>query len=248
VARQRGSRGRRLAVGGLVFVFIVVGLLVVADRVGAWYAERRIAEEVQQEVARRDITSDRPDVQVGGFPFLSQVLSGEYESVTIRLRNVDGGGIRLPQLDVEATGVHAELQTIRSGQGEARADQVTGTATVGYATIAALANQPGLQLSGRDGQLRVRLPVEILGEQLTLVGTARVQVDENRIRVTVSDLDDEGGNLPEQARRIANGYADRLSVSFQLPPLPFDLTVDEVTAEPEGLAVTATARGVPITS
>jgi hypothetical protein len=248
VARQRRSWGRRLAVGGLVFAFIVVGLLVVADRVGAYYAERRIADEVQQEVARRDIQSDRPDVAVGGFPFLTQVLSGEYESVTIKLRNVDGGGIRLPQLDIEATGVHAELQTIRSGQGEARADQVTGTATVGYATIAALANQPGLQLSGQDGELRVRLPVEILGEQVTLVGSAQVQVDDNRIRVSVSELDTEGGNLPEQARQIANGYADRLSVSFQLPPLPFDLTVDEVTAQPEGLAVTATARGVPITS
>jgi hypothetical protein len=231
-----------------VFAIIVVGVLVVADRVGAWYAERRIAEEVQQEVARREITSDRPDVQVGGFPFVTQVLSGEYDSVTIRLRNVDGGGIRLPQLDIEATGVHAELQTIRSGQGEARADQITGTATVGYATVAALSNQPGLQLSGQDGQLRVRLPVEILGEQVTLVGTAQVRVDDNRIQVSVSDLDGEDGNLPPQARRIANGYAERLSVSFQLPPLPFDLTVNEVIAQPDGLAVTATAHGVPITS
>lgn len=248
MTRQRRGWGRRLAVGGLVFAIIVVGVLVVADRVGAWYAERRIAEEVQQEVARREITSDRPDVQVGGFPFVTQVLSGEYDSVTIRLRNVDGGGIRLPQLDIEATGVHAELQTIRSGQGEARADQITGTATVGYATVAALSNQPGLQLSGQDGQLRVRLPVEILGEQVTLVGTAQVRVDDNRIQVSVSDLDGEDGNLPPQARRIANGYAERLSVSFQLPPLPFDLTVNEVIAQPDGLAVTATAHGVPITS
>jgi hypothetical protein len=245
--RER-RRGRRLAVGGLVFLLVVVVLLVVADRVGAWYAERRIAEEVQQEVARRDITSDRPDVRVGGFPFLTQVLAGEYKSVKIKLREVDGGGIRLPELNVEATGVHADLQTIRSGRGEARADEVTGTATVGYPTIAALANQPGLQLSGQGGQLRVRLPAEILGQQVTLVGTARVRVDDNRIRVTVSDLDDESGNLPAQARALANGYADRLSVSFQLPPLPFDLSVDEVTAQPEGLAVTATAHGVPITS
>jgi LmeA-like phospholipid-binding len=246
--RRERRRGRRLGVGLLVFLLVVVVLLVVADRVGAWYAERRIADEVQQEVAQRDITSDRPDVQVGGFPFVTQVLSGEYKSVKIKLRDVDGGGIRLPELDVEATGVHADLQTIRTGQGEARADEVTGTATVGYATVAALANQPGLQLSAQNGQLRVRLPVQILGEQVILVGSARMRVDNNRIRVTVSDLDDESGNLPAQARAIASGYASRLSVSFQLPPLPFQLTVDEVTAESKGLAVTATAHGVPITS
>jgi hypothetical protein len=242
------SRGRRLAIGGLVFLVVVAGLLVVADRVSAWYAERRIAEEVRQEIAGREITTDAPDVQVGGFPFLTQVLAGEYKSITIKLRNVEGGGVRLPELDVKATGVHATLQTIRSGQGEARADRVTGTATVGYATVAALANQPGLQLSSQNGNLRVRLPVQILGQDVTLVGTAKVRVDRNFVRVSVSDLNDEGGKLPPQGRSLANGYADRLSVAFQLPSLPFNLTLGQVTAEPEGLAITATARGVPITS
>lgn len=246
--RRQRRRGRRAGVTVLALLLVVAVLLVVADRVGAWYAERRIADEVQQEVAQRDITSDRPEVQVGGFPFLTQVLSGEYRSVSITLRDVDGGGIRLPELDVRATGVHAELRTIRTGQGEARADQVTGTATVSYPTIAALANQPGLQLSAQDGQLRVRLPVEVLGERVTLTGTARVRVDDNRVRVRVSDLDGEGGRLPAAARDVADTYAERLSVSFQLPPLPFGLTVEKVVAQPEGLAVTATAHGVPITS
>jgi hypothetical protein len=246
--RRPRRRGRRLGVGLLVFLLVVVVLLVVADRVGAWYAERRIADEVQQEVAQRDITSDRPDVRVGGFPFLTQVLSGDYESVSIKLRDVEGGGIRLPELDVEATGVHAELETIRTGQGEARADTVTGTGTVGYATVAALANQPGLQLSGQDGRLRVRLPAEIRGRPVTLVGTAQVRVNDNQVQVTVSELDAESGNLPAEARDIADGYANRLSVSFKLPPLPFGLTVNEVTPQTEGLAVTATAHGVPITS
>jgi LmeA-like phospholipid-binding len=242
------SRGRRLAIGGLVFLLVVVGLLVVADRVGAWYAERRIADEVRQEVAGREISTDEPDVRVGGFPFLTQVVSGEYESISITLRNVEGGGVRLPELDVQATGVHATLQTIRSGQGEARADRVTGTATIGYASVAALTNQSGLQLSGQNGQLRVRLPVQILGEDVTLVGTAKVRVNDNRIQVSVSDLDDESGNLPAQARTIANQYADRLSFAFRLPALPFNLTLGQVTPEAEGLTVTATAQGVPITS
>ncbi len=244
----RRSWGRRLVVAGLVLVVVAAGLLLVADRVGAWYAERRIAEEVGQEVASREITSSAPEVRVSGFPFLTQVLAGEYKSISIVLRDIDGGGVRLPRLDVEATGVHADLRTIRTGQGEVRADRVTGKATVGYATVAALTNQPGLQLADRDGQLWVRLPVEILGERVTLVGTAKVVVAQNQIRVSVSNLDSEGGTLPAQARSIADRYARRLSVTLTLPPLPFDLTLGEVSAQPEGIAVTASASGVPITS
>lgn len=239
-------RGRRLAVGALVSVVLLAGLLVAADRLSASFAARRIADEVSQEVASREITAGEPDVRISGFPFLTQVLSGRYELISIELRNVDGGGVRLPQLDVEAAGVHAPLRTLRSGQGEIRADQVRGTATVGYATVAALANQPGLQLSGEDGQLRVRLPVEILGQHVVLVGTAKVQVDGQRIRVIVSKLDDENGALPAQARSVADRYAKRLSVTLVLPALPFNLTVGEVTPQSQGLAITATARSVPI--
>lgn len=239
--------GRRLAVAALVLALTVAGLLLVTDRAGAWYAERRIADEVGQQIASRAITSDAPEVAVSGFPFLTQVLSGEYESISIVLRDVDGGEARLPRLDIVATGVRADLHTIRSGQGVVRADRVTGTATVGYDTVAALTNQPGLQLRAEDGKLRVRLPVRILGQRVNLVGTAKVVVDNNRIRVVVSDLDDESGGLPARARSVAEQYARKLSVTFTLPPLPFDLTVEQVTAEPDGLAVTATAHGVPIT-
>jgi hypothetical protein len=161
---------------------------------------------------------------------------------------VEGGGVRLPELDVTATGVHADLQTIRSGQGQAMADRVTGTATVGYATVAALTNQPGLELSAENGELRVRAPVQLLGQEVTLVGTADVRVDDNLVRVAVSELDAEDGNLPARARELADQYAERLSVSFELPRLPFDLTLGEVTPQPAGLTVTASASGVPITS
>jgi LmeA-like phospholipid-binding len=243
------ARRRKVGIGLFVLLLVVVGLLVAVDRVGAAAAENLIADQAAKEMTARHIsTARRPDVSVGGFPFLTQVLSGDYESIKIVLRDVEGGGVRLPELDIKATGVHADLDTIRSGEGQARADRVVGTATVGYPTIAALANLPGLQLSGQDGRLRVRLPVEIQGQDLVLIGTAKVQVNDDVIRVRVSELDEENGKLPAAARSIADSYADQLSVNLKLPDLPYDLTVNEVTPESSGLAVTATARAVPITS
>ena len=50
-------RGRRWLVVLVVLVLILGGLLVVADRVAAGVAERAIADQVQQEVAKQDASS-----------------------------------------------------------------------------------------------------------------------------------------------------------------------------------------------
>jgi hypothetical protein len=244
----RRNWGKRLAIGGTVFVVFLAILLVVADRVGAWYAERTIATQVKSEVSTRGITTDQPDVTVSGFPFLTQVIDGRYKSISIVLRNVEGGGVRLSELDVTATGVTADLDTIRTGQGQVMADEVTGNATVGYATVAALTNQPQLSLSGQNGELHLRMPVTLLGRQVTLVGDAKVSITKGRVRVIVNKLDSENGNLPAGSQSLIQQYIKDLSIDMELPQLPFNLTLDKVTPETSGLAVSATAHSVPLTN
>jgi hypothetical protein len=243
----RRTWGKRLAIGGGVFVVFVVILLVVADRVGAWYAERTIATQVKNEVATRGITTDQPDVTVRGFPFLTQVIDGRYKSISIVLRNVEGGGVRLSQLNVTATGVTAGLDTIRTGQGKVTADEVTGTATVGYATVAALTNQPQLSLSEQNGGLHLRMPADLYGQRVTLVGDAKVAVNKGHVKVSVTKLQSENGNLPAGSDSLIQQYIKNLSIDMQLPQLPFSLTLDKVTPEASGLAVSATAHSVPLT-
>jgi hypothetical protein len=251
VATDRVPRrrwGRRLGITFTVLVVIFAILLVVADRVSAWYAQQAISNQIKDEVSNRGITTDQPDVSVKGFPFLTQVLDGRYTKISIRLTNVEGGGVRLAELNVTATGVSADLQTIRTGQGEVIADEVTGNATVGYSTVAALTNQPKLSLSGQNGQLSLRMPVEIYGQQVTLVGQATVSVTKGLVKVQVTKLASADGNLPAGAQSVIRQYTRDLSVSFQLPQLPFDLVLNDVTPQSDGLAVSATAREVPLTS
>ena len=52
------------------------------------------------------------------------------------------------------------------------ATTVDGTGTITYASVAALIEQPGLELSERDGKLLATAPIELLGQQFTLNGTA----------------------------------------------------------------------------
>lgn len=248
-SRRRGGK----ALITLLVLFLLLGvLLVVADRLAARMAERAIADQVRQQVAEQDAQSSAPKVDVGGFPFLTQVLDGEYERISVLLRDVqgsvEGNAVSLPELDVDVRNVRASLDTIRSGQGDVVAETVNGTGTVTYDSLAKLMGRPGLTLAERDGKLMVTAPVDILGQTLTVNGTADVTVNGGQVALRFNDLDAEG--LPDVplARTLLNNYARGISINVPLPDLPFQLSVREVRPLPEGLAVTADARGVPINS
>lgn len=251
-ARPR-RRGRKLLIGLLVLLLVVAGLLVVADRVAVGVAERTIADRVRQEVTKQGAQAAEPDVEVAGTPFLTQVLDGRYQRISIKLRDVqasvEGNAVRLPVLDVDARNVRASLDTLRTGQGDIVADTVNGTGTISYDSLAALLNRPGLTLGEQNGKLAVTAPVDILGQKLTVSGTADVTVADNgAVALRFNDLDAAGlPNLP-LARALLNNYAKGISVDVPLPELPFQLAVREVRPLPEGLAVTADAKDVPINS
>ncbi|HEY2946927.1 MAG TPA: DUF2993 domain-containing protein [Micromonosporaceae bacterium] len=245
---RRRSRTARLISFLVVLLIVLAGLLLIADRAGAALAERTVADEVKKEVAARGVTSSEPDVEIAGFPFLTQVARGRYDKIRIVMRDVAGQGVQLPRLDVEARDVTASARTLMNGEGRVIAEQVSGTATIGYASVANLINQPGLRLSEQDGRLLVNLPVEVLGQRLTLAGTADLAVAGSKIRVRFRDLKAEGVPDIPAARNLINQVADKISVDVALPALPFDLAVQKVTPRPDGLAITASARGVPLNS
>jgi hypothetical protein len=251
-ARPR-RRGRKVLIGLVVLLLLLVGLLVVADRVAAGVAEREIAKRVSQEVAKQNAQSAPPKVEVGGFPFLTQVLDGRYERISIQLKDVqgsvEGDAVSLPVLDVDARNVRASLDTLRTGQGDVVADTVNGAGTISYDSLAALLDRPGLKLGEQGGKLSVTAPVDILGQKLTVSGTADVTVGKNgAVALRFNNLDAAGlPNLP-LARTLLNNYAKSISIDVPLPDLPFELAVREVRPLPEGLAVTADAKNVPINS
>ncbi|HYN92361.1 MAG TPA: DUF2993 domain-containing protein [Pilimelia sp.] len=248
--RPRRRRGRGLLIALIVLLVVVGALVVVADRVGAGMAERRIAQEVQQELTARQVSSSTPEVTVGGFPFLTQVLAEKYESISILLRDVttppEISGVRLPRLDIEARDVRAPLDTLRGGAGDIVAGTVDGTATIGYASVVKLIKQPDLRLAERGGKLIASLPIDLLGQRFTLTGEALVEAVQGKLRVRFRDLTAEG--LPDQpaVRDSLNGVAEQMSIDLALPALPFGLAIGEVRALPEGLAVSARARNVPL--
>ena len=251
--QPRRRRGGRVLGGFIVLLIVIVAVLAVLDRVGASYAESMISDRVAQQVAKQKATSDKPDVTVEGIPFLTQVVTGQYQEIKIELRNFagpagNGKTVKMPLLDIRAKDVDAPLSALRSGRGDVVAKTVTGTGTVDYATLAQLSGQPGVRLGEKDGKLAVTAPVTILNQQVTVNGIADVTVKDNVVSLRFDKVTAAGlPQLPLVANLLTN-YAKQISVDVRIPPLPLKLVVRDVQPTAAGLVVTAAADHVQFNS
>lgn len=230
----------------VIVLVVLAGLLVAVDRVAAWAAGEAVATRVDDELASYDVTAAEPEADVAGVPFLTQVASGEYQEVTLWLRDVGSGSLRLPEVQLTATGVTAPASTLIEGSGPIHADRIEGTAVVGYDGIAAQTGIEGLELSAADAGdgVAVRAPVELLGIEVTLAGTATVRAADNAIGIRVGELTAE--ELPPDSASQVEQLAQQLSFDFQLPEMPYGLAVESVRSGPSGIEVTFSAVGVPL--
>jgi hypothetical protein len=250
-ARPRKRWGRRLLITFIVLLIIVVGVLAVADRLAASYAERMISDKVSQQIADQKATSAQPETTIEGWPFLTQVAKGDYRDIRIKIDDFSGPAgngktIKMPTLDIRAQDVKAPLDAIRNGTGNIVATTVTGTGTIDYATVESLVDQQGVKLAEKDGKLAVTAPVKILNQSVTVTGEADLTVKDNVVSVHFDQVTAAG--LPQVAlvQGLLNGYAKSLSVSFKLPALPLKLAVQKVQPTAAGLAVTAAASNVQL--
>lgn len=232
----------------LVVSLVLVVLLVVADRVAAWAAQRAVADQVANELTESGVESAPPEVSFDRVPFLTQVAAGRYGSVTLRLRDVGTGPVRLPMVELTASGVTASVDTLLRREGSIRAERVDGAVTVGYGTVVSQAGLDDLELAGTpDGELRVRLPSEALGVPVALAGRAEVSVLDGAVALRVTELTVvEPADPPAGAEALAAGFAEQLSVTVPLPPLPYGLALESVSARPAGLVVRVSATDVPL--
>lgn len=239
----------RIVVRVLAPLAVLAALVVVADRGGAWYAADAVADQVDAELAAQGVDSAPAEVTVDRVPFLTQVVTGEYESVTVVLRDLDSGPVRVSRAELVATDVRAELSQLVDGAGPVTAAQVRGTATVDYDSVAGLTGYDRLELAPDGDGVRVRLPTELVGIELVVVGAGQVTIDDGAVRLDVAEvqLADDAPAVPGVDAALAT-VAQQLSVTVDLPTLPYGLTVESVAVGEEGLVATVSARDVRLVS
>jgi len=218
----------------VVLLLILVGALVVVDRVGVGIAEDRVAAQV---AARGDLNGE-PTVDIAGFPFLTQAVSGKYRDVRISLTAAELGQPAGTRADVSLRGVHVPLSDVLSSSvQQIPVDRVDGTATLSYALLAdQLGGDTALSQQG-DG-IRITKTVEVLGIRFPLTAAGTVTLDGQDVVIDVHDASAAGVDVPDAVVRRA---ANLLDLSYRVPALPFGLQLTSVQPAAEGVAVAVEA-------
>jgi hypothetical protein len=220
----------------LVVLALLLGLAVVADRVAVGFAEDRVA----RQLAEKGNLHGTAEVDIAGFPFLTQALRGRYDDVRISLTAAELGQPEGTRAEVDLHGVHAPLSDVLSGSvTSVPVDRIDGTATLSYALLSAqLGGDTTLRREG-DG-LRITKTVEAAGLTLPLTAVGTVSLDGDEVVIDVARASGAGVDVPGFLVAQASGLLD---LRYKIPPLPFGLRVTSVTAGDEGVDVTVEATG-----
>lgn len=220
----------------LVALVVLLGLLLVADRAGAAFAGRAVAQQAQAEAG----LAAAPEVRIGGFPFLTQALAGRYAQVHVRASDVPAGEVRLSELEAVLTGVEVPLGDALSGSvASVPVSGVRARALLAYGELTRRSGDRRLTVApAGEGRVRVTGRVEVLGRAVSAVAVSRVEVDGGDVLLTAESY--EVGDQAADAA-LSRALGDRLDLRVPVQELPYGLAVTGVEVLPDGVAVLATA-------
>lgn len=251
----RGGPGARRTV--LILLVVLVALVVqstVVDRVAVAVAEREMASQI-----RRGALADLPcsttpptvsDVHIGGFPFLTQVLTGSFQDVGLAMTGLPTSGPRVERLSVHIHDIHVPIrQLVTGGDGTIRIGNLQASVRMNYTDLNTfLATQPGrVHLTPVDGGREVRISatasIPLLGEQ-QVSGVTTFSVNDNKVTLVPSQISLDGllhltiplGDLGRYVPQIPVPVGD----------LPFALTVTSASTDATGLSLAATAKNIKV--
>ncbi|MET9320406.1 DUF2993 domain-containing protein [Streptomyces sp. NPDC003038] len=227
----------------VVVLGVVLGALFVGvDRWAAGYAENRLADRIQ---ARQGLAGST-DVEIHGFPFLTQALSHDLDRVDVKLKGVDatadGRKTRLSQLDASFRGV--KLNGDYSG---GTAERAEGTALITYADLTE-ASQTGVTVAYGDtpGKVKVTATVDVLGRSLTrgVISTVTLQdagegASGKLVRVRADEVPGEGIPGVEKLVRKQTDFDRRIDGG-----LPAGLQLTALTSDESGVHLTLSGSDV----
>ncbi|MFH9014643.1 DUF2993 domain-containing protein [Streptomyces sp. NPDC017943] len=234
----------------LIFVVVLGGLFVIADRLAVNFAEDEVADRLKSA----ENLSSTPDVSINGFPFLTQVVGGSLDDVEVGIENYeaaagDGGRtIRIDDLQADMKGVE-----FSGDYSSATAATATGTATIAYDELLKTAKVEPTQIApgvtanvvglsdGGNGKIKVAVEATVLGTKLPepVAVLSTVTVVDGTVRVKADGLPKFAGvNLAENRVRTITDFQQKID------GLPGDIELDKVQAAPDGVEISVKGSDV----
>lgn len=222
----------------VISVLAVLAVLIAGDRVANAVAQNAIAGALQTELS----TPTEPDVSIGGFPFVTQVVGGSFSSVEVTADDAtiqDGDStVAIAHLDATLTGITAtdRFQTIVASRGEA-------SALVDWDSVSGLAGQ---QVSYEaDDRMRIDFAVPV--GRLSIEGfiTGRPQLDAENQTITVADPEVNLASV-EVPQAVVDAVSRIVLRPFPIQDLPYDIQVTGLTVQPDGVLLSGAGENIPL--
>ncbi|KFG04149.1 DUF2993 domain-containing protein [Streptomyces scabiei] len=175
--RRRGRRtGLPRAVKAVAGVAVLACLVTLADRWAVLYAEHRTADVLED---RLDLAA-APEVDIGGFPFLTQLADRRLDSVRVTVPDVAADRVSLAKVSATAHDVRLEGEGLTS-VGGARVPRLDGDVLLSFADLNRElgASQVTFTGEGRD-RVRARGTLPVAGRELRLRAEATIRRDGER--------------------------------------------------------------------
>jgi hypothetical protein len=214
----------------LVLVVVLLGLGVAADRVAVGVAE----SQVSTRLGDSGTLHGRPEVDIKGFPFLTQAVGGRYDDVRIALTAAELGQPAGTRADVSLHGVHVPLSSVLSRSVRTvPVDRIDGTATLSYSLLSAQLGA-GTTLVREGNGLRITRTVEVLGQSFPLTAVGTVSLAGRDIVLHVQKATGVGVQVPSF---VLDRAVRLLGLRYRVPALPLGLTLTSVRPAAAGVDV-----------
>ncbi len=222
---RRYRRRRRGVIIFLVTLAVLAALFVIADRVAVRYADNQFASQVQTQGG----LSDKPTVNIEGFPFLTQLAARKFNEVQLSAATEKAGPVVIKNL-------HATMRDLQliNGFSSARVGSLNGTGLITFGSVAKAADVPGLKISAlNSSEAKVTINLGFISGS----GVAKVtKVGPNKINISVVNA----GGIPLSAL----GGLDNMTIT--VPGLPMGLKVQSITITQQGILVRITGKNVTL--
>ncbi|MFH8729623.1 DUF2993 domain-containing protein [Streptomyces termitum] len=219
----------------LVVAVVLGGILAGVDRLAAAWAESEVAGRASLAGGR----TESVEVDIKGFPFLTQAAGKRFDEVEVVARGVhtQAGGkpVRIGELTMGLRDV-----TVTGDWTGYRAGRAAGTALISYADLVAASERATGMEYGGPGKVKVTGSVKVLGRTLTRTVVSSVTlVGGDTVKVRADEVPGEGIPLLEEMVRERTDFERPLGRVA-------GMRVTKVEPRPEGLAVTVSGEDVAI--
>jgi hypothetical protein len=235
---------------------VILGVLfVVVDRVAVYFAEDQAADKLRttQNLA------ETPDVSIKGFPFLTQVASGELDDVEVGIKHYeadtgkDGQKIRIDDLKADMRDV-----TFSGDYSSATASSATGTATISYDELLKTAKpEPTEILPGVNAQVvsladggngKIKVTAKVSGTVAGAIPVNRTVSVLSTVSVVHDKVEVHADSLPAVTGLSVAEDRVRTITDFQqaIDRLPGGIKLDKVEAAQDGVRITVRGSDVKL--